>query len=70
MYSSLQQKYERAMAQLRRFQEQKDGAIKVPANQFANGVDDDSKSASNVLLFKLGLLHLRVDGSFVVVQSS
>ena len=53
MYSSLQHKYERAMAQLRRRQEQTSGAVKIPADHFANDISDDSMSAGSFRLLKL-----------------
>lgn len=53
MYSSLQQKYKRAMEQLQRFQEQKNGAVKIPASHFVHDVDDHSKSVTDALLLKL-----------------
>ena len=53
MYSSLQHKYERAMASLQRIQEQKNGAFKISASQFANDVNDNGQSAGSFRLLKL-----------------
>lgn len=53
MYSSLQEKFKRAMAQLQRLQEQKNDVVKIPAGHFAYDVDDDSKSATDTLLLEL-----------------
>ncbi|KAH0323700.1 hypothetical protein KCU74_g8346, partial [Aureobasidium melanogenum] len=49
MYGSLERKLAKAKNQPRQREERSEGAIKIPADQFAHPVDDDNKSASELL---------------------
>jgi hypothetical protein len=50
MYTSLRQEYEEAMTQWQKCEERSNATVKITADQFANNVDDNSKTTSELLV--------------------